>query len=143
LIRLDPNTRSDETKERNDMTTTAKKSTTHNPAASVSAKKAAPAKAEAPMNRKAILARLEELGYTGPTSYLASVLRDDLLPWVAAGSPKDAANIPAGAMAHAHPTERPAKAKRLSKGYAQALSDLLEQDDPKAWAKALLAEASA
>lgn len=125
--------------------TTTKKAPARKPAAAkkATAKPApAPAPKDQPLTRKALLDRLSELGYTGPTSYLASVLRDDLLPWVAAGCPKDAANVPAGAMAHVHPTERPAKTRRLSKGYTQALTDLLDQDDPKAWATALLAEAN-
>lgn len=104
------------------MTTAAKKATT---------KKATVKKVEtpAPTGRAAVLKELADLGWDGPTSYTATVLRDDLLPWVAAGKPADAANVPAGAMNYAHPQPKTAKARRLSKNYLAALADVLNAMD--------------
>lgn len=82
-------------------------------------------------HRQAVLEELSRLGWDGPTSYTAAVLRDDLLPWVAAGRPADAANVPAGAMNHAHPKPKAAKAKRLSSGYLAACADILNLLDAK------------
>lgn len=66
-------------------------------------KQQAPAAPQTQPNRKDLLTELVRLGWDGPTSYTATDLRDALVPWVAAGKPADAANIPAGAMNHAHP----------------------------------------
>lgn len=135
-------------------TATAKKATTRKPAA----KKTAPATKPKPQakakpvpakpkvdgqHRAAVLEELRKQGWDGPVSYTVTDLKGVLLPWVAAGCPADAPQVPAGAMNHRHPKPKAERARRISKGYAQALTDLLAQDDPKAWAKALLAEASA
>ena len=98
----------------------------------VDAKKAPATKKEtapAAIGRAAVLKELADLGWDGPTSYTATTLRDDLLPWVAAGKPADAANIPAGAMNHAHPQPKTAAARRLSKNYLAALADVLNAMD--------------
>ena len=73
-------------------------------------------------------------GYTGPTSFTATVLRD-LLAWVEAGSPKDSQSVPTGALYAVHPDLKPApkpKAARLSKwqqGYQEALTDIANLGD--------------
>lgn len=99
-------------------------------------KTSTPAPAEAPAkapSRAALLATLKEKGYTGPTSFTASVLRD-VVAWVEAGSPKDA-TVPTGVLYSVHPDLKPApkpKAARLSKwqqGYQKALTDIANLGD--------------
>lgn len=130
--------------------------TTRKPAAA-STKKAAPAKPKAtakateaaapakPMTRTELLAALAERKYTGPVSFTAMTLRE-VVAWLDAGANPGDESIPNGVRFAVHPDLRPtpkAKAKRIGKGYAQALRDLLDQDDPKAWATQLLAEVDA
>lgn len=121
--------------------------TTRKPAA----KKTAPAKAKAteapakPMTRTELLAALAERKYTGPLSFTAATLRE-VVAWLDAGANPGDESIPNGVRYAVHPDLRPTpktKAKRLSKGYTQALRDLLDQDDPKGWATVLLAEVDA
>lgn len=99
------------------MPTTTKKAT-RKPAA----KKAAPAKPEAapaPSTRKDLLARMNELGYAGPASYTATVLRDVVLPWLEAGSPEGDESIPTGVRFAVHPHLRPAP--KAGNGEARAV----------------------
>lgn len=113
-----------------------------------------PAPAEAPAkapSRTALLATLKEKGYTGPTSFTASVLRE-VVAWVEAGSPKEA-TVPTGALYSVHPDLKPApkpKAARLSKwqqGYQEALTDIDncgdDLDKIKQWVKDNRAQAVA
>ncbi|MFJ9317234.1 hypothetical protein ACIRN4_23810 [Pimelobacter simplex] len=89
--------------------------------------KATEAPASKPLTRTELLARMEELGYTGPTSFTATVLRD-VVEWMEAGSPEGNESIPLGVMFTIHPHLKPqpkAKAKRLSAGYLAALADVL------------------
>lgn len=72
-----------------------------------------------------MLTRMAELGYNGPTSYTATVLRESVLPWLEAGAPEGDESIPAGVMQAMHPHLRPApKAKKLPAAYLRALADL-------------------
>ncbi|MCH1867058.1 hypothetical protein [Nocardioides sp. CFH 31398] len=88
------------------MTATAKKATTRKTAKKVEPTPApAPAK---PATRSALLDRLKELGYTGPTSFTASFLRETLVPWLEAGAPKGDGSIPDGCRFDVYPDLRPA-----------------------------------
>jgi hypothetical protein len=55
---------------------------------------------------------------------MATMLRDDLLPWVQAGRSPDAGNIPCGAMQHVYPTAKPDRPQRRIRSYLVAASDL-------------------
>lgn len=105
-------------------TAPAKKATTAKPKAT--AKKAEAAAAEPkPLTRTEVNARLDELGWDGPRSYVMTGMYA-LLDWVAVGKPQEADSaVPAGAVAHVYPAPKAAKAKRLSKGYLAALADVL------------------
>ena len=83
--------------------------TTKKTAKKAPAKKAAPVPAPKIEGRPAVVEELRRLGWDGPTSYTLTVLRDELLPWVAAGKPEGNDAIPAGATNYAHPKPRTAK----------------------------------
>ncbi|WP_440709738.1 hypothetical protein [Herbiconiux sp. YIM B11900] len=80
-------------------------------------------------SRVEALAILKDKGYTGPTSFTVTALRE-ILAWFEVGTPKDAGSIPTGVLYAVHPDLRPAKtttAKALTKhqeGYQAALSDI-------------------
>jgi hypothetical protein len=117
---------------------TASKTRTRKPAAPKKAAtaKPAPVKAEAPKRstRKDLLARMVELGYTGPTSYTATVLRD-VVEWLEAGAPQGNEGIPSGVLYAVHPDLRPAgkgngEVARLVRDLRRAASDVLKAEDP-------------
>lgn len=89
---------------------------------------ATPEPTKAP-SRKDLLARLEAKGYSGPTSFTATVLRE-VVAWVEAGSTKDTGEVPSGVRFAVYPDLKPApksRAARLTKfqqGYQQALADV-------------------
>jgi hypothetical protein len=96
--------------------------------------KATPApEAKAP-SRTEMLATLKAKGYTGPTSFTASKLRE-VVAWVEAGSPKDSTNIPTGVLYAVYPDLKPVpktKAARLTKfqqGYQGALAEVAALSD--------------
>lgn len=123
------------------------------PAAKPTAKKA-PAKqkdtvAPSPkdgQHRGALLEELKAAGWTGPTSYTATMLRETVLPWVKAGCPEGNESIPAGAMNHAHPkpkaTKSPKQSAAYQRGYQQALSDLSDLPTLKAMREYIAANLS-
>ncbi|GGD15514.1 hypothetical protein [Nocardioides daphniae] len=98
--------------------TAAKKAATKAPATPA---KEAPVKGQ---HRSALLDELKAAGWTGPTSYTATALRETLLPWVKAGCPAGNEGIPAGAMNHAHPKPKVERKTRASKARVAALGDV-------------------
>lgn len=103
----------------------------------------APVPAKAP-TRKELLASLEVAGYTGPTSFTMTVLRQ-IADWVEAGSPKDLGAVPNGAMFAVHPDLKPvpvAKARltKWQQGYQEALTDILAVGDDMASVKRWIAD---
>ncbi|OAN29123.1 hypothetical protein A4X17_05985 [Plantibacter sp. H53] len=123
---------------------------TSNAATKPSATTEATEPAKAP-SRKDLLLTLEGAGYTGPTSFTASTLRD-VVAWIEAGTPKDSPTIPTGVMHAVHPELKPApkaRAARLTKvqqGYQQALTEVAELTDlasVRAWVAANQIETSA
>lgn len=111
-------------------------------------KKKAPTPASAPIKaptRKELLASLDAAGYTGPTSFTMTVLRQ-IADWVEAGSPKDIGAVPNGAMFAVHPDLKPvpaAKVGRLTKfqqGYQEALADVLAVGDDMTSVKRWIAD---
>ena len=119
------------------MTTTTKNATSRKPADKKTTAKEQPVNGQ---HRADVLKELSTLGWDGPTSYTLSILRDELLPWVAAGKPSDAPTVPAGAMNHAHPKAKAAKARTLSKGYLAALADVLAVLDQSGDVRAFVVE---
>lgn len=100
-------------------TTAAKKAST------TTKKQAAPAKKAEP-TRNDLLRQLADLGWTGPTSYTATILNDVLVPWIAAGCQDGQAQreqVPAGAMNHAHP--KPKAERKQSASYLKGRHDAL------------------
>ena len=77
--------------------------------------------------RSATLEELKTAGWTGPTSYTATILRDTLLPWVKAGCPQGDESIPAGAMNHVYPPTRADRSPRRSKAYESGYLDALKE----------------
>ncbi len=93
--------------------------------------KATPApEAKAP-SRTEMLATLKAKGYSGPTSFTASKLRE-VVAWVEAGSPTDSATIPTGVLYAVYPDLKPVPRARLTKfqqGYQGALAEVAALSD--------------
>ena len=109
------------------MTTTTKKAPAKT--ASTTAKKQAASTEAAKKSeptRSDLLTQLADLGWSGPTSYTATILNDVLVPWVAGGMSTDAEGIPAGAMNHAHPKPKAERqpSAAYTKGFNEALINL-------------------
>lgn len=121
------------------MTTPAKTQTAKVPAPATKRAAPAPEPVKAP-TRNDMLARLLELGYDGPTSYTATTIREELLPWVEAGCPADPKGpVPSGALGHVHPAAKPERAPYRSKGYLAAMTEVREMLASGATLKALTA----
>ena len=115
-----------------DMTTTAKKTTSRKPAEKKATTPAPVAEAPKKATRADLLALLDKHNYTGPRSYTATTL-SAVAEWLDAKAPKDKIDgVPSGVVYAVHPEMRPVaapKTRRLSKGYLWALADVLDHMD--------------